>query len=204
LAERLSKQGVTTREVTFTPSNLQAMATVTIEAFSERAIELYDHDELLSDLRALRVVEKSYGWRLEPQRDGSGHGDRAIGLALGLLSAKELDQYATGELMRTPHRDRHSPHESSRLLLQSRKRCASVVSDGCGRACKVLQVATCYDERPSSHSRATPQQVATRSCGEPTCSTIPVAFAFDARTKPSGCASDSQLEWGLKALPEGW
>ena len=90
LAERLRKQKICTREVNFTPSNLQAMATVTIEAFSERMIELYSHDELLSDLRSLRVVEKSYGWRLDPVRDGSGHGDRAVALSLALMAAKEI------------------------------------------------------------------------------------------------------------------
>ena len=65
------------------------MATAVLEAFSEANIELFDHPKLVADLRALRVVEKSYGIRLEPGQTASGtkHGDAATGLALALLAA---------------------------------------------------------------------------------------------------------------------
>lgn len=89
LCERLNKAGIPTEGIDFTPVNLKAMATSVLEAFSEANIELYDDAKLVADLRALRVVEKSYGIRLEPGQTASGtkHGDAATGLALALLAA---------------------------------------------------------------------------------------------------------------------
>ncbi|MGE0760612.1 MAG: terminase large subunit [Pirellulaceae bacterium] len=107
LQQRLRRSGIATIDCHFSPSNLMAMATATIEAFSERNIELYDDRELLADLRSLRVTEKSYGWRLDPVRDGSGHGDRAIALALALVASRKLivqsASYAP-QAFRTPRR----------------------------------------------------------------------------------------------------
>ncbi len=78
------------REVTFSGSNLQAMATATLEAFNSRNITLYPDGELLADLRKLRVIEKSYGFRLESPRDGAGHGDLATAFQLALLAIKTI------------------------------------------------------------------------------------------------------------------
>ena len=64
------------------------MCSATLEAFSEGNIELYGNPILLSDLRALRVVEKSYGVRLGSPRGPSGHGDAATALSIALHIAK--------------------------------------------------------------------------------------------------------------------
>jgi len=81
---------VNMREVTFTGSNLQAMASFTLESFNSRSIALYPDEELLTDLRRLRVIEKSYGFRLESPRDGTGHGDLGTAFQLAMLGVKSL------------------------------------------------------------------------------------------------------------------
>lgn len=88
LAERMRRYGVPTMQVDFSPPNLREMATTTLEAFSERQVELFHDDDLLQDLRALKAVEKSYGMRLESPRGTRGHGDTATALSIALLAAR--------------------------------------------------------------------------------------------------------------------
>jgi hypothetical protein len=81
---------VTMVETTPTPKNLQAMATVLIEAFNDHRIELFPLPELHRDLRRLRVEEKSYGFRLTAPRDATGHGDLGTAFTLALLAASDI------------------------------------------------------------------------------------------------------------------
>lgn len=90
LAQRLTKLRVPTEAVQFVPQNLQSMAQTTLETFNERLIDVPDSEDLLADLRKLRIVEKSYGIRLDSPRGPSGHGDTATGLAVALHTAKRL------------------------------------------------------------------------------------------------------------------
>ena len=60
----------------------------TLEAFSERQLDLYPDPQLRADLHSLRVVEKSYGVRLDSPRGVNGHGDCATALAIALHLAK--------------------------------------------------------------------------------------------------------------------
>jgi phage terminase large subunit-like protein len=91
LGERLVKKGIGAVPVDPVPLNLKQQATYTLEAFSERQIELYPDVDLLRDLRALRVVERQYGVRLESPRGPAGHGDTASALALAVLIGKRFD-----------------------------------------------------------------------------------------------------------------
>ncbi len=88
LCERLRAAGMSVGEITATGSNLQAMADVTLAHFTENTISLWDHPGLTSDLRALRIIEKGNGWRLDGPRDRRGHCDRATALSLALLAAR--------------------------------------------------------------------------------------------------------------------
>jgi hypothetical protein len=88
LLQRLASRGVPAEGVPFVPAVLQTMATIVLEAFTERAIDLYDDPELLADLRGLRAVERQYGVRLESPRGPAGHGDSATGLALAMYGAR--------------------------------------------------------------------------------------------------------------------
>ncbi len=73
------------RAVPPTGANLRAQASVVIESFQDRRLQLFD-DNLRRDLEKLRVEEKSYGLRLASPRDGEGHGDLYSAFALALRS----------------------------------------------------------------------------------------------------------------------
>ena len=84
------------RETTFSGQNLQHMASVVLETFSDRRIELYDDQQLLADLRRLRLIERSYEFRLDSPHTTDGHGDPATAFMLALLAASEaadISQY---------------------------------------------------------------------------------------------------------------
>ncbi|HWL10870.1 MAG TPA: hypothetical protein VNQ76_20855, partial [Planctomicrobium sp.] len=83
-----SKVGM--KEIPFSGSNLQAMATATLEAFNSRNISLFLNDELIGDLKRLRVEERSYGFRLVSPRTGAGHGDLATAFQLAVLGTKTI------------------------------------------------------------------------------------------------------------------
>lgn len=98
LAERLRGKGITADEVYFTGDALKSMCIATLEAFSERQIDLYPDETLLADLAALRVVEKSFGSRLEsPQAKDGTHGDAATGLAIALHTMKKHSWQAAAD-----------------------------------------------------------------------------------------------------------
>jgi hypothetical protein len=90
MAQRLTRRGVPMREVTFTGANLNTMASVLLEVFRSRRIDLFPHDRLVADLRRLSIVEKSYGHRLEATRDVDGHADTATAFAIALPAAADL------------------------------------------------------------------------------------------------------------------
>ena len=91
LSQRLRRAGVHTEEVSFTGGNLETMAREVLSGFRECRVELYDHSQLLSDLRNLSIVESSRGYRLEsPRSKTGGHGDVGTAFCLALLAAKRL------------------------------------------------------------------------------------------------------------------
>lgn len=90
MAQRLTRRCVPMREVPFVGSNLNTMATVLLETFRSRRIDLYPHDRLVADLRRLTIVEKPYGHKLEATRDADGHADTATALAIALPAAADL------------------------------------------------------------------------------------------------------------------
>jgi hypothetical protein len=90
MAQRLRRQGVRLEEVVFSGQNLDALASGVLEVFKAREIDLYPEPELAQDLAKLRLVERSYGYRLEAARDASGHADRATALALAVLGSRRL------------------------------------------------------------------------------------------------------------------
>jgi phage terminase large subunit-like protein len=95
VGERLRKAGLRCEPTHFTSTSLQGMATAVLDAFRDRMIELPNtlpnHAALLADLRALRIVERNYGFRLESPHDGRGHGDAATALAIALSSARRFN-----------------------------------------------------------------------------------------------------------------
>jgi hypothetical protein len=90
MAQRLIRRGVPMREMPFVGAKLNTMATVLLETFRSRRIDLYPAPQLEADLRRLTIVEKSYGHKLEATRDIDGHADTATALAICLPAAVEL------------------------------------------------------------------------------------------------------------------
>jgi phage terminase large subunit-like protein len=93
LLQRLHYQrNINAVSVPFTGPNLQSMAQVTLDTFREKHIEMFPQDQLVADLKGMKIVEKSYGWRLVPGSscDGTPHGDASMALALALHASKEI------------------------------------------------------------------------------------------------------------------
>jgi Phage Terminase len=78
------------KELPPTAANLREQATRVIETFQDRRLQLFPCEPLRRDLLKLRVLEKSYGIRLESPRDGEGHGDSFSAFALALLVGHDL------------------------------------------------------------------------------------------------------------------
>jgi len=93
MAQRLKETQVAMNEVPFTGKNLDAMASVTLETFRGRDIELFHHKQLIDDLHELTIVEKPYGYRLDAQKNKDGHGDRATAFIIAMLEAKSGGSY---------------------------------------------------------------------------------------------------------------
>lgn len=73
-----------------TGANLNKIASLVVETFHDGVFRGYEYEPLRRDLLKLRVIEKSYGIRLESPRDEHGHGDvySAWSLALYLGHAE--------------------------------------------------------------------------------------------------------------------
>lgn len=85
-------------EVPQTGSTLQKMATVVVEAFTDRRVVLYDDPDLRRDLFKLRIEDKPYGFRLKSPHDSDGHGDLASAFALAMLAASDMTGTTIGEV----------------------------------------------------------------------------------------------------------
>jgi hypothetical protein len=94
MVERLQRRGLPIYTLDQTGITLQAQATAVLDAFRERIVDLYPHDQLLADLRGLQIAARSYGWRLVSPRatrmdtHATQHGDTATGFSIGTLAAK--------------------------------------------------------------------------------------------------------------------
>lgn len=97
LIDRLSTAGVPCERVPASGGNLQAMATSMLDAFSAHMIDLFPHERLLSDLRNLRIQERSYGVRLTSPRGPHGHGDAATALALAIHASRSFSEGDIGD-----------------------------------------------------------------------------------------------------------
>lgn len=87
---RVACRGMNVEPMNFVGANLAKMATVAMESFRSRRIDLYPETRLLDDLRRLTIEEgKSYGHRLSSTRDSDGHCDLATAFVIALPGAIE-------------------------------------------------------------------------------------------------------------------
>jgi hypothetical protein len=84
MSQRLRRHGMTMAETTFNGSNLQKMAQATINVFAAHDIAMFRCNELIADLKKLRIEEKPWGFRLTAPKDSTGHADTAIALSMAL------------------------------------------------------------------------------------------------------------------------
>jgi len=93
MAQRLTRRGVPTREMSFSsPKNLTAMATALMQVVESHILECWDDDEgtLRRDFGKFNVVERNNGYKLEAVSDEYGHADVGTALVIGLPKAVEL------------------------------------------------------------------------------------------------------------------
>jgi phage terminase large subunit-like protein len=85
------------REVPPTGQTLRDIASLVIESFTDRRVQLFECEPLRRDLKRLRVEERSGGtsWRLTSPKDGDGHGDSFSAFSIALLVASELSGEAS-------------------------------------------------------------------------------------------------------------
>lgn len=88
MGQRLRAQGVPMVGVPFTVLTLQQMASVILERFTSRSIDLFDDEGLRRDLHALKLLDRGTSFRLDAPRNKSGHGDRGTAFCLSVLAAE--------------------------------------------------------------------------------------------------------------------
>ena len=92
LLQRLRLSGVAGSEFTFSQTSVGRLAVALHGALADRRLDLPNDDDLLDELRNVRVIESSPNrWRLDDAPDR--HDDRAIALA---LCVEHLADHATG------------------------------------------------------------------------------------------------------------
>jgi hypothetical protein len=87
LAQRLNRRGVCCKEMSFqVPNNLVKMASSFVQVLDAGKLQCYDDPDgrLRRDFSKFKIVEKSYGHRLEAVSDEYGHADVGTALAICL------------------------------------------------------------------------------------------------------------------------
>lgn len=96
LAQRLKRRGLTVEEFAFSAASVGKLATTLVQLVRERALALPDDDDLLDELRNIRLRETSPGvFRID--HDRNRHDDRAVALA---LAASYLLERSTAQPLR--------------------------------------------------------------------------------------------------------
>lgn len=82
LSQRLRKRSVKVKPYQFTPASIGRLAATMYQLLSGRLLDLPDDDDLVDELAAARIEERSPGvWRID--HDAGRHDDRVIAVALG-------------------------------------------------------------------------------------------------------------------------
>jgi phage terminase large subunit-like protein len=129
IVQRCRVHGLPIMERPQSGNRLVEQAAALLEAVRDRrlAIDAGSH-ELIADLRRARIVEKSYGFRIESPRDSAtGHGDALSALSIALAVAKEIRHNSSW---------RYDPVGS---LAQNAMKRISALFDRGRRACPVVR-----------------------------------------------------------------
>jgi phage terminase large subunit-like protein len=90
MMQALKREGLTVREFTFSASSVGKLATTLVQLVGERALALPPDEDLLDELRNVRLRETSVGIvRLD--HDRNRHDDRVIALGIAAVTVVERD-----------------------------------------------------------------------------------------------------------------
>jgi phage terminase large subunit-like protein len=93
----LLTEGRVIETVPFGGAALIEMASGLTESFHSRMIQLFRDEQLLNDLRKLKIKETPAGYKLDAPRTAAGHCDRATALSLAVLGARRSPLPICGE-----------------------------------------------------------------------------------------------------------
>jgi hypothetical protein len=92
LAQRLRSAGIAAQTVAPTGPALREMATLIMDGLADAKLKLWPQPALVADLRRARLVEKSFGLRLQSpsgiEGDSTRHGDALSAYALAVLCSQ--------------------------------------------------------------------------------------------------------------------
>jgi hypothetical protein len=88
LLERVHRAGLrTVEEYTFTPKNVQMLSQALWNAFRSQTVRIPPHAYLVEELVTARVVERSYGWRVDHSSVSGSYSDHLMALGMALVAS---------------------------------------------------------------------------------------------------------------------
>lgn len=81
--QRLQRHGLPVEEFTFSASNVAKLTSNLLSLFKDRQIKIFDHPELTKELLSAKIVERSYGYRID--HESGSHDDTVIALGMAAL-----------------------------------------------------------------------------------------------------------------------
>ncbi|MCF8032862.1 MAG: hypothetical protein K9K66_07610 [Desulfarculaceae bacterium] len=87
MMQRLEERGLPVDQFNFSAGNITRLTQNLFQLFKDRRIALFEHDELINELLTVKVVEKSYGIRIDHEH--GRHDDHVIALGMAALAAME-------------------------------------------------------------------------------------------------------------------
>ncbi len=93
LMQRLRERGLPIEQFNFSGANITRLTQNLLGLFKDRRIALFEHDDLINELLTVKVVEKSYGIRIDHEH--GAHDDHVMALGMAALAAVEAPTSST-------------------------------------------------------------------------------------------------------------
>lgn len=92
--QSLRAKGFPIDEFKFSTSNLERLSNTLFSVFRNKQIKFYPHNELEKELQEIKVIEKSYGWRID--HESGKFSDHVIALGIAVIGC--IDYLMTRDL----------------------------------------------------------------------------------------------------------
>lgn len=83
--QRLKRKGIRIEEFTFTATNVTKLSSDLFSLFKNRRISIFDYQLLIQELMTAKIVEKSYGFRID--HESGGYTDHIMALGMAAMHA---------------------------------------------------------------------------------------------------------------------